>query len=177
MASARFGCCRRALAHGMKRSLPYYMRQHCWAAARWARPAGDGSNHHRYGEVKTRLTIGSMGGSSALSTVRRCETPGLKYGTNSRIVSVQVAAQHARAGNHPCCFRNCLADFRFCRRPAKDFKQRPRPGAVLPHSGNSILSKILRHLGEQPAGFSVLIRRLRGDLPQTISVLTMDRRD
>jgi hypothetical protein len=28
------------------------------AADRVVRPAGYGSNHHRYGEVKTRLTIG-----------------------------------------------------------------------------------------------------------------------
>ena len=58
MASARFPGCRRPAARGMKRSWPYLKRQHCWAADRISRPAGNGSDHHRYGEVKTRLTIG-----------------------------------------------------------------------------------------------------------------------
>src|ERR1700738_4273467 len=33
------------------------IRQHGWAADRGLRRGGNGSNHHRYGEVKTRLTI------------------------------------------------------------------------------------------------------------------------
>src|SRR5476649_800090 len=61
MASARFPGRRRPAARGMKRSLPYVMRQHSWghlgAADRTARPALNRSDHHRYGEVKTRLTI------------------------------------------------------------------------------------------------------------------------
>src|ERR1700675_4225357 len=56
MASVRFPDCRWPAAHGMKRSLPFVKRQHCWAADRMMRPAGNGSDHHRYGEVKTRLT-------------------------------------------------------------------------------------------------------------------------
>src|SRR5476651_758409 len=61
MASARFLGCRRPAARGMKRSLPYVMRQHSWAADRTLRPALNGSDHHRYGEVKTRLTIDGTG--------------------------------------------------------------------------------------------------------------------
>src|ERR1700730_17040971 len=33
------------------------IRPHCGAADRGLRRGGNGSNHHRYGEVKTRLTI------------------------------------------------------------------------------------------------------------------------
>src|SRR5207302_9540158 len=57
MASARFPDCQRPAARGMKRSLPYFKRHTLGAADRTSRPAGYGSNHHRYGEVKTRLTI------------------------------------------------------------------------------------------------------------------------
>jgi hypothetical protein len=41
----------------MKRSLPFVKRQHFEPAAQRERQKS-GSNHHRYGEVKTRLTIG-----------------------------------------------------------------------------------------------------------------------
>src|ERR1019366_4166423 len=61
MASVRFPDCRRPAARGMKRSLPYLKRQHSWAADRTFRPAGNGSDHHRYCEVKTRLTIDGTG--------------------------------------------------------------------------------------------------------------------
>src|SRR3981081_1158341 len=61
MASARFPDCRRPVARGMERSLPYLKRQPRGAADRTSRPAGNGSNHHRYGEVKTRLTIDGTG--------------------------------------------------------------------------------------------------------------------
>src|SRR5579871_3389767 len=51
---------RRLAAHGMERSWPYVRRQH-FEVADWLESLGvvRGSNHHRYGEVKTRLTIGA----------------------------------------------------------------------------------------------------------------------
>src|SRR5579863_1609031 len=56
-ASVRFARCRRLARRGMKRSWPYLKRQHFQGSRPLNWPAGSGSNHHRYGEVKTRLTI------------------------------------------------------------------------------------------------------------------------
>src|SRR5664279_4182916 len=65
MASARFPGRRRPAARGMKRSLPYVLRQHSWSHSWGSRSHSEtglnGSDHHRYGEVKTRLTIGRTG--------------------------------------------------------------------------------------------------------------------
>src|SRR4029077_20854775 len=61
MASARFPDCRRPAAHGMERSLPYFTAPALVGGRSRLRPAGNRSNHHRYGEVKTRLTIDGTG--------------------------------------------------------------------------------------------------------------------
>src|SRR5882724_7861650 len=61
MASVRFPDFRSPAAQGMKRSLPYLGRQHFRTADNTLKRPEDGSNHHRYGEVKTRLTIGATG--------------------------------------------------------------------------------------------------------------------
>src|SRR5260370_9479219 len=61
MGRARFPDCRRSAAHGMERSLPCFTAPAVVGQPVASRPAGNRSNHHRYGEVKTRLTIDGTG--------------------------------------------------------------------------------------------------------------------
>src|SRR4051812_15818248 len=65
--------CRRPAPRRKRRSLPCLKRQHFQKRPRELRPSGNRSNHHRYGEVKTRLTIGASADFDRFCGWRRTE--------------------------------------------------------------------------------------------------------